>query len=148
MIAENILWNSQSILECMGWRWRTLDLVWLYMQQLWRSWTVHYFYSFLFILHLKDILWIFFTYEKRNSWPPRNRLSGTVRLLKERSLRNSIKLVNIYYRDTNKERFNIGVILRNVFWSTISRQKPTSMIKLRIPAPMRKCSRWLHNKSF
>ena len=57
----------------------------------------------------------FFTYEKRNSWPPRNRLSGTVRLLKERSLRNSIKLVNIYYRDTNKERFNIGVILRNVF---------------------------------
>lgn len=102
MNDENILWNSQSILECMGWRWRTLDLVWLYTQQLWRSWTFHYFYSFLFILHLKDILWLFFTYEKINSWPPRNRLSGTVRLLKERSLQHSIKLVTIWYRDTNK----------------------------------------------
>lgn len=88
-------WNSQSILEFMGRRWRTLDLVWLYMQQLWRSWTFHYFYSFLFILHLKDILWIFFTYEKINSWPSRNTLSGTVSLLKERSLQHSIKLVNI-----------------------------------------------------
>ena len=103
---KTVILSSRRMIITHGWMTKTVHprMYGVEVEDTWPGLTVHattltfldfYFYSFLFILHLKDILWIFFTYEKINSWPPRNRLSGTVRLLKERSLQHSIKLVTI-----------------------------------------------------
>ena len=105
---KTVILSSRRMIITHGWMTKTVHprMYGVEVEDTWPGLTVHAttltfldFSLFLFIpFHFalkRHTLNFFFTYEKINSWPPRNRLSGTVRLLKERSLQHSIKLVTI-----------------------------------------------------